>query len=133
MDMQRSGSHPSGKRPTEYFTGLVSINPLFRACEPACAFGSTVTFEPGARTAWHSHPLGQILIVTDGGGLLQRWGGPIEDIWPGDMLWVRPGEKHWHGARESTPMTHIAIQVGRDGKVVDWLEYVGDEEYQASR
>ncbi len=110
MDIKRSGSQPSGKGPAEYFTGTVRIDPLFEAPDPARAVGASVTFEPGARTAWHSHPLGQTLIVTEGLGRVQRWGGPIEEIRPGDVIWFPPGEKHWHGATATTAMTHIAIQ-----------------------
>ena len=116
MDIKRSGSQPSGKGLAEYFTGAVRIDPLF---------------EPGARTAWHSHPLGQTLIVTAGRGRVQRWGGPIEDIRPGDVIWFAPGEKHWHGAAPNTAMTHIAIQEKLDGKTVDWMEKVSVEQYQA--
>ncbi|HLJ32208.1 MAG TPA: cupin domain-containing protein [Ktedonobacteraceae bacterium] len=131
MDIKRSGSQPSGKGPTEYFTGTVRIDPLFQALDPARAVGASVTFEPGARTAWHTHPLGQTLIVTAGYGRVQHWGGPIEDIRPGDVIWFPPGEKHWHGATSTTAMTHIAIQEQLDGKTVDWMEKVSDEQYQA--
>ena len=131
MDIKRSCSQPSGKAPAEYFTGAVRIDPLFQAPDPARAVGASVTFEPGARTAWHSHPLGQTLIVTAGCGRAQRWGGPIEDIRPGDVIWFPPGEKHWHGATATTAMTHIAIQEQLDGKTVDWMEKVSDEQYQA--
>ena len=131
MDIKRSGSQPSGKGPTEYFTGAVRIDPLFQAPDPARAVGASVTFEPGARTAWHSHPLGQTLIVTAGRGRVQRWGGPIEDIRPGDVIWFPPGEKHWHGATPTTAMMHIAIQERLDDKAVDWMEKVSDEQYQA--
>ena len=130
MDIKRSGSQPSGKGPTEWFTGTVRIDPLFQANAPARVAGNAVTFEPGARTAWHTHPLGQILIVTAGSGRVQRWGGPIEDIRPGDVIWSPPDEKHWHGASPTTAMTHIAIQEALDGKVVDWMEKVSDEQYQ---
>ena len=130
MDIQRAGSQPSSKGSEEYFTGVVRIDPLFKAMAPARAVGNSVTFEPGARTAWHTHPLGQILIVTAGGGLAQRWGGPIEQIRPGDVAWFPPGEKHWHGATASTAMTHIAIQEQLDGKAVEWLEQVSDEQYR---
>jgi len=129
MDIKRAGSQPSGKGPAEYFTGPVRIDPLFQAPEPARAVGASVTFEPGARTAWHTHPLGQTLIVTAGLGLAQRWGGPIEEIRPGDVVWFAPGEKHWHGATAATAMTHIAIQERQDGKTVDWMEHVSDEGY----
>jgi quercetin dioxygenase-like cupin family protein len=131
MDITRSGSQPSGKAPAEYFTGAVRIDPLFQAPDPARASGASVTFEPGARTAWHSHPLGQTLIVTAGCGRVQRWGGPIEEIRPGDVIWFPPGEKHWHGATPTTAMTHIAIQERLDGKTVDWMEQVSDEQYLA--
>jgi quercetin dioxygenase-like cupin family protein len=131
MDIKRSCSQPSGKAPAEYFTGAVRIDPLFAAPDPARAVGASVTFEPGARTAWHSHPLGQTLIVTAGCGRVQRWSGPIEDIRPGDVIWFEPGEKHWHGATPTTAMTHIAIQERLDGKTVDWMEQVSDEQYLA--
>jgi quercetin dioxygenase-like cupin family protein len=131
VEIKRGGSQPSSKGSAEYFTGAVRIDTLFQATPPARAFGASVTFEPGARTAWHTHPLGQILIVTAGCGLVQRWGGPIEQVRPGDVIWFAPGEKHWHGARATTAMTHIAIQEQLDGKVVDWLEQVSDEQYQA--
>jgi quercetin dioxygenase-like cupin family protein len=129
MDIKRSGSQPSGKGPAEYFTGTVRIDPLFQAADPARVVGATVTFEPGARTAWHIHPLGQTLIVTAGSGRAQRWGGPIEDIRPGDVISFAPGEKHWHGATATTAMTHIAIQERLDGKTVEWMEKVSDEQY----
>ena len=131
MDIKRSGSQPSGKGPADYFTGTVRVDPLIQADAPAHIFAASVTFEPGARTAWHTHPLGQTLIVTAGYGLVQRWGGPIEPIRPGDVVWFPPGEKHWHGATATTAMTHIAIQENLDGKVVDWMEKVSDEQYQA--
>ena len=127
MDIKRSGSQPSGKGPGDYFTGTVRIDPLFKAPDPARAVGVSVTFEPGARTAWHTHPLGQNLIVTSGCGRAQRWGGPIEEIRPGDVIWFPPREKHWHGATATTAMTHIAIQEQLDGRTVDWLEKVSDE------
>lgn len=130
MKIQRNGSQASIKGPADWFTGTVRIDPLFlEAEEPARATGAGVTFEPGARTAWHTHPLGQTLIVTAGCGLAQREGGPIEEIRPGDMVWFPPGEKHWHGAAPTTSMTHIAIQVQLDGKTVEWLEKVSDEQY----
>lgn len=131
MQIRRSGSQPSGKGLAEWFTGTVRIDPLFQANDPARAAGASVTFEPGARTAWHTHPLGQTLIVTAGCGLAQREGGPIEEIRPGDVIWFPPGEKHWHGATASTAMTHIAIQEQLDGKAVDWMEHVSDEQPQA--
>ncbi len=130
MDIKRSSSQPSGKGPDEYFTGTVRIDPLFQAPDPARVSGASVTFEPGARTAWHTHPLGQTLIVTAGGGLAQREGGPIEEIRPGDVIWFPPGEKHWHGASAATAMTHIAVQERLDGSSVTWLEKVSDEQYQ---
>jgi quercetin dioxygenase-like cupin family protein len=131
MKMQRNGSQASIQGPAEWFTGTVRIDPLFlKPEEPARTTGAYVTFEPGARTAWHTHPLGQTLIVTAGSGLVQRESGPIEEIRPGDVVWFPPGEKHWHGAAPTTPMTHIAIQEELDGKSVDWLEHVSDEQYQ---
>jgi quercetin dioxygenase-like cupin family protein len=133
MEIKRSGSQPSGKGPADYFTGTVRIDPLFEAPEPARARGASVTFEPGARTAWHTHPLGQTLIVTSGFGWVQRWGCPAEEIRPGDVVWFAPGEKHWHGAAPTTAMTHIAIQETVNGKAVDWLEHVSDEQYQTVR
>ena len=129
MEIKRSGSQPSRKGPAEYFTGTVRIDPLFTAHEPARAAGAAVTFEPGARTAWHTHPLGQRLIVTGGCGRVQLEGGPIEEIRPGDVVWFPPGLKHWHGASPTTAMTHIAIQESLNGKVVDWMEHVSDAEY----
>ena len=129
MEIKRNGSQPSVKPPEEYFTGTVRLDPLFQSPSPARANGNSVTFEPGARTAWHTHPLGQLLIVTAGSGLAQRWGGPIEEIRPGDVVWIPPGEKHWHGASPTTAMTHIAIQENLDGKQVEWLEKVSDEQY----
>ena len=131
MEIKRNGSQPSGKGPAEYFTGVVRIDPLFQAPDPARVTGASVTFEPGARTAWHTHPLGQTLIVTLGLGWVQRWGGSIEEIRPGDVVWIPPGEKHWHGGAATTAMTHIAIQEQLDGKAVDWMEHVTDEQYQA--
>jgi quercetin dioxygenase-like cupin family protein len=129
MDIRRSGAQPSGKGPADWFTGTVRIDPLFEAAEPARVVGASVTFEPGARTAWHTHPLGQTLIVTSGRGLAQRKGGPIEEIRPGDVIWFAPGEKHWHGASSTTAMTHIAIQERLNGKMVEWMEQVTDDEY----
>lgn len=131
MDIKRTGSQPSLKGPSDWFTGAVRIDPLFAATTPARAAGNAVTFEPGARTAWHTHPLGQTLIVTFGHGLVQREGGPIEDIQAGDVVWFEPGEKHWHGASQNVAMQHIAIQEAVDGKPVDWLEQVSDEQYRA--
>jgi quercetin dioxygenase-like cupin family protein len=130
MEIKRSGSQPPAKGPAEYFIGTVRINPLFQAPEPARVAGASVTFEPGARTAWHTHPLGQTLIVTAGCGLAQSWGGSIEEIRPGDVIWFSPGEKHWHGAVAATAMTHIAIQEQLNGKAVDWMEKVSDEQYR---
>jgi quercetin dioxygenase-like cupin family protein len=130
VEIKRIGSRPSGKGSADYFTGPVRIDPLFNAPAPARAVGASVTFEPGARTAWHTHPLGQTLIVTAGCGWAQRWGGPVEEIKPGDVIWFEPGEKHWHGATATTGMNHIAIQEQLEGKVVDWVEQVGEEQYQ---
>src|ERR1700743_1842634 len=130
MKITRAGSQPSGKGPASWFTGSVRIDPLFQTEAPAHGAGASVTFEPGARTAWHTHPLGQTLIVTAGLGWVQRDGGPVEEIRPGDVIWFSPGEKHWHGASPATAMTHIAIQEGLDGRVVDWLEHVSDTQYQ---
>jgi quercetin dioxygenase-like cupin family protein len=126
VDIKRSGSQPSRPGPAEYFTGTVRIDPLFEAADPARVVGASVTFEPGARTAWHTHPLGQTLIVTSGSGRAQRLGGPIEELRPGDVVWFAPGEKHWHGASATTAMTHIAIQERLDGKTVEWMEKVSD-------
>ena len=130
MDIKRNGSQPSSKGSADYFTREVRIDPLFEAPAPARARGASVTFEPGARTAWHTHPLGQTLIVTAGCGWVQREGGPVEEVRPGDVVWFPPGEKHWHGATPTTAMTHIAIQEGLDGKLVDWMEHVSDEQYR---
>ena len=130
MEIKRVGTEPSTKGPAEYFTGTVRIDPLFSAPSPARAAGAAVTFEPGARTAWHTHPLGQTLIVTFGRGLAQREGGLVEEIRPGDVIWFEPGEKHWHGASPETAMQHVAIQEALDGKAVDWLEHVSDAQYQ---
>ena len=132
MDIKRAGSQPSAKGPADWFTGTVRIDPLFQPSEPARAAGAAVTFEPDARTAWHTHPLGQTLIVTAGSGLAQREGGPIEEIKPGDVVWFPPNEKHWHGASPTTAMTHIAIQESLNGKAVDWMEKVSDEQYRSS-
>jgi quercetin dioxygenase-like cupin family protein len=131
MDIKRAGSSASTKGPAEYFTGMVRIDPLFPVTAPARAAGNAVTFEPGARTAWHTHPLGQVLIVTAGCGRVQREGGPIEEIRPGDVVVFAPGEKHWHGAAPTTAMTHTAIQEALDGKAVEWMEKVTDAQYQA--
>jgi quercetin dioxygenase-like cupin family protein len=130
MEIKRNGSEPSRKGPAEYFTGSVRIDPLFEAHDAAGVTAGSVTFEPGARTAWHTQPLGQSLIVTAGCGWVQREGGPVEEIRPGDVVWFPPGEKHWHGATPTTAMTHIAIQEALDGKVGDWLEKVSDEQYR---
>jgi len=130
VDIKRNGSQPSGSGPGEYFTGSVRIDPLFSASEPARVVGASVTFEPGARTAWHTHPLGQTLIVTSGCGWVQREGGPIEEIHPGDVVWFPPNEKHWHGATATTAMTHIAIQEKLNGSPVTWMEKVSDEQYR---
>lgn len=132
MEIKRAGSQPSAKGPGDWFTGTVRIDPLFQPPDPARVAGATVTFEPGARTAWHTHPLGQTLIVMAGCGRAQRWGAAIEEIRPGDVVWFAPGEKHWHGAAASTAMTHIAIQERLDGRSVDWLEHVTDEEYRGN-
>ncbi len=131
MKIQRAGSQPSTKGPTDWFTGTVRIDPLLSPTEPSRVASAAVTFEPGARTAWHTHPLGQTLIVTFGCGRVQRQGGSIEEIRPGDVITFAPGEKHWHGAAPTTAMTHIAIQESLNGKPVDWLEKVTDEQYQA--
>jgi quercetin dioxygenase-like cupin family protein len=131
MDIKRNGSQPSGKGPADWFTGTVRIDPLFTAPDPARARGARVTFEPGARTAWHTHPLGQTLIVTAGVGRVAREGGPVEEIRPGDVVWFAPSEKHWHGASPTVAMTHIAIQEALDGKVVDWMDHVSDAQYRA--
>ena len=129
MEIKRSGSQPSIKGPADWFTGAVRIDPLFQANAPARAGGASVTFEPGARTAWHTHPLGQTLLITAGCGLVQREGAPIEEVRPGDVVWFPPGQKHWHGATPLTAMTHIAMQETLDGKAVDWMEKVSDEQY----
>jgi quercetin dioxygenase-like cupin family protein len=130
MEIFRVGSRPSGKGPADWFTGTVRIDPLIQAPEPASVAGAHVTFEPGARTAWHTHPLGQTLIVTSGCGWAQREGASIEEIHPGDVVWFAPGEKHWHGAKPTTAMTHIAVQERKDGKAVEWLEHVSDAQYR---
>jgi quercetin dioxygenase-like cupin family protein len=133
MEITRNGTRPSGNGPAEYFTGTVTIEPLFKAPDPARAAGALVTFDPGARTAWHTHPLGQTIIITTGHGLAQRWGGPIEVLVPGDVVWFPPGEKHWHGAAPVTAMAHIAVHEQLDGETVEWLEHVTDEEYMAEQ
>ena len=132
MEIKRIGSQPSAPGPSDWFTGTVRIDQPFQAADPARVGGAVVTFEPGARTAWHTHPLGQTLIVTAGCGWAQREGGPIEEIRPGDVIWFAPAEKHWHGATSTTGMTHIAIAEKLNGKVVDWMEKVTDSEYQAT-
>ena len=129
MEIKLNGTQAPMKGPADWFTGRVRVEPLFQAPEPARVQGASVTFEPGARTAWHTHPLGQTLIVTAGVGWVQRVGGAVEEIRPGDVVWFEPGEKHWHGATATTSMTHIAVQEKLDGKVVDWMEQVSDDEY----
>jgi quercetin dioxygenase-like cupin family protein len=131
MQITRNGSQASRRGPAEWFTGTVRIDPLFQAPEPARVGGGHVTFEPGARTAWHTHPLGQTLIITSGLGWVQREGAPIEEVPPGDIVWFPPSLKHWHGATLTTAMTHIAVHESFDGKAVDWLEHVSDEQYRA--
>ena len=130
MEITRAGSQPSGKGPADWFTGSVRIDPLFEAPEPARLRCARVTFDPAARTAWHTHPLGQTLVVTSGLGWAQRWGGPREEIRPGDVVWFPPGEKHWHGATATTAMTQIAMQEALNGKTDDWLEQVSDQQYR---
>lgn len=129
MKINKAGSLPSVKGPEDWFTGTVRIDPLFQGEEPSRVGGANVTFEPGARTAWHTHPLGQTLIVTSGFGRVQKWGEPIQEISPGDVIHFAPNEKHWHGASPKTAMTHIAIQEALDGKSADWMEKVSDEQY----
>ena len=129
MEIVRAGSKPSAKGPDAWFTGAVRIDPLFNPFETERAQGAAVTFEPGARTAWHTHPLGQTLIVTAGVGRVRLWGGPLQEIRPGDVVWIAPGEKHWHGAAPTTAMTHLAVQEVDNGKTVDWMEHVSDEQY----
>ena len=132
MDLNRNGSQAASRGPAEYFTGTVRVDPLFKAPAPARASGAYVTFESCSRSNWHTHPLGQTLIVTSGCGFVQSWGGPLRVIQPGDVVWCPPGEKHWHGASSTTAVTHIAIQEELNGKVVDWLERVTDEQYQTT-
>jgi quercetin dioxygenase-like cupin family protein len=132
MEIKRCGSRPSAAGSAEYFTGRVRMDPVIEAPAPARVRATTVTFEPGARTAWHTHPLGQTLVVTAGCGLVQHWGGAVQQIRPGDVVWFAPGEKHWHGAAAATAMTHIAIQEALDGKTVQWLEPVSDAQYAAT-
>lgn len=129
MEIKRVGTQPSGKGPSEWFTGTVRIDPLFIAPDPALVAGAAVTFEPSARTAWHTHPLGQTLIITSGCGWVQREGASVEEVHPGDVVWFSPNEKHWHGATSTTAMTHIAIQENEDGKFVEWMEHVTPEQY----
>lgn len=129
MEITRNGTRPANKGPVETFTGQVRVDPLFSAREPARTNGALVTFEPGARSAWHSHPLGQTLIVTAGSGWVQAWGQTVQEIGPGDVIWTPPGEKHWHGAKATTSLTHIAIQEALNGRVVEWMEKVGDDQY----
>jgi quercetin dioxygenase-like cupin family protein len=131
MEIKRNGSQPSAKGPADYFSGNVRVDGLFNALAPARVVSATVTFEPGARTAWHTHPLGQTLIVTAGCGRAQRWGGPIEEIRAGDVIWFAPGEKHWHGGAPTTAVTHVAIQEQLDGKTADWMEQVNEDEYKS--
>jgi quercetin dioxygenase-like cupin family protein len=131
MKITRSGTQPSNPGPADWFTGTVRVEPLFQAPDPARVAGARVTFEPGARTVWHTHPLGQTLIATAGIGRVQREGGPVEEIRPGDIVWIAPGEKHWHGAAPTTAMTHLAIHEQLNGKAVDWMEKVSDEQYLA--
>ncbi len=129
MEIKRNGTQPSAKGPADWFTGTVRIDPLIQAAPPARVAAVSVTFEPGARTAWHTHPLGQTLIVMSGCGRAQRWGGPVEEIRPGDVVWFAPGEKHWHGAAPATAMTHLALQEQLGGKAVDWMEKVSEQQY----
>jgi quercetin dioxygenase-like cupin family protein len=131
MEIKKNGIQPSARGPVDWFTGSVRIDSAFQRSSPARVGGAVVTFEPGARTAWHTHPLGQTLIVTAGSGRAQRWAGPLEEIRPGDVIWFPPGEKHWHGASPTTAMTHIAIQEKLDAKAVDWMEHVTDEQYES--
>ena len=133
MRITRSGTQPSQKGPSDWFTGAVRIDPLFQTSAPARAAGAQVTFEPGSRTVWHTHPLGQTLIVASGAGRVQEWGGPVEEIRPGDVVWTPPGVKHCHGAAPTTAMTHIAVQEALDGKVVEWMEKVTDEQYEGAK
>jgi quercetin dioxygenase-like cupin family protein len=133
LKVTRNGAQPSAKGPAENFTGTVRVDSLFRADEPARVSGGHVSFEPGARTAWHTHPLGQTLLVTGGVGLVQRWGGPVQEIRPGDVVWIPPGEKHWHGASPTNAMGHYAIAELLNGKSVDWLEKVTEQQYTTER
>jgi len=129
MEIKRNGSQPSGNGPADYFTGTVRVDPLFSAPDPARVRGASVTFEPGARTAWHTHPLGQTLFFTAGAGWVRSWGGPVLEVFPGDVVWIPAGEKHWHGATAMTAMSHLAITEALDGKAVEWLEHVTDDQY----
>ena len=131
MDIKRAGSQPSGQGPADWFTGTVRIDPLFSAPDSARVRGASVTFEPGARTAWHTHPLGQALFVVSGKGRVQTFGGPVREIRAGDVVWIPPNEKHWHGAAPETNMVHVAMQEALDGKHVEWMEHVTDEQYKA--
>lgn len=131
MEITRNGRRASNKGPADYFTGQVRVDPLFSAHEPARTSSAYVTFEPGARSAWHTHPLGQTLVVTADSGWVQAWGQPVQEISPGDVIWTPPGEKHWHGAKATTSLTHIAIQEALNGKIIDWMEKVGDDQYPA--
>ena len=131
LTITRNGTHPSAKGPSEYFMGAVRVDRIFNATAPSRTSAGSVTFEPGARSAWHTHPLGQTLVVTSGLGLVQQWGAPVQEIRPGDVVWIPPGVKHWHGASPTNAMTHTAIQEHLDGKVVDWMEKVSDEQYGA--
>ncbi|WP_431221993.1 (R)-mandelonitrile lyase [Serratia sp. L9] len=133
ITVMQSGTTPSVKGPSEYFTGTVRIDSPFQGTDPARVGGATVTFEPSARTAWHTHPLGQTLIVTAGLGLVQEWGVPVREIRPGDIVWIPAGVKHWHGAAPETAMSHIAIAEAKEGKVVDWMEQVTDEQYAPAK
>jgi quercetin dioxygenase-like cupin family protein len=133
MEIKRIGTQPSNKGPAEWFTGTVRIDPLFQPVAPARTAAALVTFEPGARTAWHTHPIGQTLVVTAGVGWAQKEGGPVEEIRPGDVVWFAAGEKHWHGASSTVAMTHLAIQETLDGKAVDWMEKVSDDQYTSKK
>jgi quercetin dioxygenase-like cupin family protein len=130
MKITRAGTQPSAKGPTDWFTGTVRIDSSFKGTDPSRVTGALVSFEPGARTAWHTHPLGQTIIITTGCGWVQRLGGPVEEVRPGDIVWFQPGEKHWHGASPTTAMSHIAIQEALDAKAVDWMEKVTDDQYR---
>jgi len=129
MEIRRNGTRPSNKGPADFFTGAVRVDPLFQVGEPMRLSAGSVTFEPGARSAWHTHPMGQTLVVTAGSGWVQAWGGPVQEIGPGDVIWTPPNEKHWHGAKSTTPLSHIAIQEALNGRVVEWMEKVGNDQY----